>query len=52
VELIELQKLDAIPTFISKLAMEMVAANTHITKLAENVKQFDLSTVLRQKVAS
>jgi hypothetical protein len=31
VELIESQKPDAIPTFISKLATEMVAANTHFT---------------------
>jgi hypothetical protein len=44
VELIESQKPDAIPTFISKLAMEMVAANAYVTDRADNAKQFDLST--------
>jgi hypothetical protein len=49
VELIESQKPDAIPTFISKLATEMVAANTHVTERAENAKQFDLSTAPSDK---
>jgi hypothetical protein len=44
VELIESQKPDAIPTFISKLAMEMIAANAYVMDRADNAKQFDLST--------
>jgi hypothetical protein len=43
VELIESQKPNSPITYISKLAMEMVAANAHVIDRAENVKQFDIS---------
>jgi hypothetical protein len=43
-ELIESQKLTPLTTYISTLAMEMVAANAHFLDRAATAKQFDIST--------
>jgi hypothetical protein len=49
VELIESQKPEPITTYISTLAMEMLAANAHVTDRATNAMQFDLSTATGDK---
>jgi hypothetical protein len=44
VELIESQKPPTITTYISTLAMEMLAANAHFQDRAATAKQFDIIT--------
>jgi hypothetical protein len=44
VELIESQKPEPITTYISTLALEMLAANAHVTERVTNANQFNLST--------